>query len=372
MQRAFPEDVVASIRTALLEFFDASARALPWRGSGDPYRILVSEVMAQQTRIETVIPYYQRWLERFPDVAALAEAEEDDVLREWAGLGYYGRARNLHAAARLMRERYAGAVPSTYDDLRALPGVGDYTAGAVASIAFGVAAPAVDGNVRRVLSRLLDDPNPSAGTLRGCAGALVPCRRPGDFNQALMELGSRICTPRAPRCGTCPLHEYCAARAAGTQHERPAPKASKAIPTFDLVTAIMRAADGRVLLVRRPRHGLLAGMWNFPASEVAPDAAAAAAAATGGTAAVATAVGGMVAAQLPGAGSGLPRFVGAVEHTFSHRRERYHCFVVDVVDAPPLTAGQAWAGDDASAWALPRAQRRIHDLYLDDAATEAA
>jgi A/G-specific adenine glycosylase len=170
----------------------------------DPYRILVSEVMAQQTRIDTVIPYYERWMQRFPDVHVLADATEDDVLRQWAGLGYYSRARNLHAAARLIRDRHGGAVPGRATALRTLArGIGDYTAGAVSSIAFGEAVPAVDGNVRRVLSRLLDQPAPSRSLMRTCAAELVPDDRPGDFNQALMELGSR-CAPRAPRLRSLP------------------------------------------------------------------------------------------------------------------------------------------------------------------------
>lgn len=342
----------ADIRALLLAFYDASARALPWRGSGDPYRILVSEVMAQQTRIETVIPYYHRWLERFPDVRALADAAEDDVLREWAGLGYYSRARNLHAAARIIRERHGGAVPGDWDALRALPGIGEYTAGAVASIAFGVRAPAVDGNVRRVLARLLDEPAPGARLLAEVAAALVDPDRPGDFNQALMELGSRICTPRAPRCGLCPLQAHCAARAAGTQLERPAPKPRASIPAFDMATAVLRDEAGRVLLVRRPPRGLLAGMWHFPSRELAADESAEAAALD------------LAHRELGGAQRGTPSDGPVVEHTFSHRRERYRCVIVPVSGAPRPTRRQRWVDADASALGLPRAQQKIHALLF--------
>jgi A/G-specific adenine glycosylase len=183
---------IRSLRRALLAFYDARRRDLPWRRDPDPYRVWVSEVMLQQTRVDAVVPYYERWLRRFPTVAALASAEPDDVLRAWEGLGYYARARNLHRAARVVREHHHGAVPSEPSALRALPGVGDYTAGAIASIAFGRAEPAVDGNVRRVLARLLDVAAPAPARLRKVAAALVPSERPGDFNQALMELGATV------------------------------------------------------------------------------------------------------------------------------------------------------------------------------------
>jgi A/G-specific adenine glycosylase len=379
MQQPFPGDAVAAIRHGLLAFFDASARDLPWRRrQREPYAIWISEIMAQQTRIDTVLPYFERWIERFPDVDTLADAPIDDVLKQWEGLGYYSRARNLHAAARVLRERHAGAIPDSYDALRALPGVGDYTAGAVASIAFGVPEPAVDGNVRRVLSRLLDEPAPSASRLRAVAAALVPADRPGDFNQALMELGARVCTPRSPRCTACPVAQHCAARAAGTQEDRPARRPKQAIPRYDVATVVLRNSDGRVLLVRRPPHGLLAGMWSFPGVEVAGEADAA-------DAAVA------LAARLAGAGSAppagnaarpagsvaahAPAYLGAIEHTFSHRRERYLCFMFDVGEVGAGAADHAdesvWIGRDRRAVALPRAQQRIHALAFANADADA-
>ncbi|HBD99516.1 MAG TPA: A/G-specific adenine glycosylase, partial [Gemmatimonadetes bacterium] len=211
-----------AITKALLDHYDREHRALPWRGCSDPYRILVSEVMLQQTRVQTVLAYYDAWLERFPDVEALADAETDEVLKAWEGLGYYRRARNLHGAARLIRERPDGGFPDTYARLRSLPGVGDYTAGAVASMAFGEAVPAVDGNVRRVLSRLFDEAKPPASWLRWKASELLDAERPGDWNQALMELGATLCSPRSPRCGACPVVEWCASHRAGTQEQRPA------------------------------------------------------------------------------------------------------------------------------------------------------
>jgi A/G-specific adenine glycosylase len=359
-QHAFSGDDITSIRAALLAFFDASARDLPWRRlPGEPYAIWISEIMAQQTRIDTVVAYFERWIRRFPDIDTLADAPLDDVLKQWEGLGYYSRARNLHAAARVLRERHAGVVPSSPAELRALPGIGDYTAGAVASIAYGIRAPAVDGNVRRVLSRLLDEPAPSAARLRTVAAALVPPERPGDFNQALMELGSRVCTPRSPRCASCPIAQHCASRAAGTQEDRPTRKPKRSIPRYDVATVVLHNSDDRVLLVRRPPLGLLAGMWSFPGVEVGGDADAA-------DAAVA-----LAARLTAGTAARAPGFLGAVEHTFSHRRERYLCYAIPVADGAGLCDaavarsaphGSTWIGRDTRACALPRAQQKIHAL----------
>jgi A/G-specific adenine glycosylase len=348
-------NTVRAIRRRLLAFFDASARDLPWRRSGDPYAIWVSEVMAQQTRIDTVIPYYEDWLRRFPDVHALADAPLDDVLKAWEGLGYYSRARNLHAAARVVAERHGGAVPGDYAALRALPGIGDYTAGAVASIAFGVPAPVVDGNVRRVLARLLDEAAPAPAWLRQVAAELVPADRPGDFNQALMELGSLVCTPRSPRCDECPLRSWCLARARGTQADRPRRQPKKTTPAYDFATLILRRPDGHVLLTRRPEGGLLAGMWTFPGTEPMPGESVATAA--------------LRLARELGIRSTRRRtaHVGEVAHAFSHRRETYRCELLEVTarQAAQVTATDArWVGADASHITLSRAQQRIHGLLF--------
>ncbi len=255
-------------RRALLSHYDRTRRDLPWRGERDPYRVWVSEVMLQQTRVETVIPYYRRWLERFPDVATLADASVDDVLLEWQGLGYYRRVRGLHAGARVVRERYAGILPSVYGELRELPGIGEYTAGAVASIAFGHRVGAADGNVRRVLSRLHDDASLPPRRLRALADAWVDPERPGDWNQALMDLGATLCTPRAPDCGACPLGTWCRSRAAGTQEARPAPPGTRKVVVRTLAAAVVVDGRERGLLVRRPEGGLLGGLWAFPDREV--------------------------------------------------------------------------------------------------------
>ncbi|HSW28974.1 MAG TPA: A/G-specific adenine glycosylase [Longimicrobiales bacterium] len=268
----FPPGQVRAARRALLSHYDHTRRDLPWRGERDPYRVWVSEVMLQQTRVETVIPYYRRWLERFPDVAALADASVDEVLLAWQGLGYYRRARGLHAGARVVRERHGGVVPSEYEDLTRLPGVGEYTAGAVASIAFGVRVGAVDGNVRRVLSRIHDEASLPSRRLRALADAWVDPARPGDWNEALMDLGATLCRPRAPACAACPLATWCRACAAGTQEARPAPSATKKVPRRTLATAVVVDVEGRGLLVRRPEGGLLAGLWAFPDQEMSEEA----------------------------------------------------------------------------------------------------
>jgi A/G-specific adenine glycosylase len=349
-----PHDVVTDIRRRLLAFYGGAARDLPWRRDRDPYGIWISEIMAQQTRIDTVVPYWERWMARFPDVDALASAPVDDVLKQWEGLGYYSRARNIHAAAQLVRERHAGRLPEDADALRALPGIGAYTAGAVASMAYGRAAAAVDGNVRRVLARLLDEPAPSPALLQAVAGQLVPPDRPGDFNQALMELGSLVCTPRAPRCDACPLHEHCAARAAGTQLDRPRRQPKKQVPAYDVVALVLREPGGRVLLRRRPPTGLLAGTWAFPGMEfsgqrTSRDAALEAARAFG----IRT--------------TQRPRHLGVVRHAFSHRRESYHCELLQVTARRAARIhGEdlAWVGRDVGGLTLPRAQQKIHGLLF--------
>ena len=256
------------LRTLLLEHYDAHRRDLPWRESREPYGVWVSEIMLQQTRVETAIPYYVRWMERFPTVEALADADEQTVLKVWEGLGYYSRARNLRRSALIVRERLGGVLPENSRSLKTLPGIGEYTAGAIASIAYGQVVPAVDGNVRRVLSRLFDLDDPTDAALRKRAGELVDRDRPGDWNQALMELGATVCTARSPQCTVCPLTGQCRAMAEGTQDLRPAPKRRPRVRTVCYVVLVALDPEGELLMVRRPPDGLFGGLWEFPAVEI--------------------------------------------------------------------------------------------------------
>ena len=274
---------------ALLSWFDRHRRDLPWRRTSDPYKIWLSEVMLQQTRVETVLPFYTRFLERFPTVEDLARAELDEVLALWSGLGYYRRARQLHAAARVVASSGAG-FPSTVEGLLSLPGVGAYTAAAVASIAFRVPAPVMDGNVERVISRVLaSDEDPKSGKARkrllAAAEDLLDRERPGDSNQALMELGATLCSPRRPKCLLCPIRPGCRAAAEGDPERYPVPRVKREAELHRLLVAVVQKGDA-VLLFRRPDEStLLAGTWELPwvsleengvAAEDPPEAALAA------------------------------------------------------------------------------------------------
>lgn len=258
----------ALIRSRLLAWYAHNRRDLPWRNESDPYRIWVAEVMLQQTQVATVIPYYGRFLARFPDLAALAAASLTETLKAWEGLGYYARARNLHKAAAEITAQHGGQLPTTYAELRRLPGFGDYTAGAVASIAFGRAVPAVDGNARRVLARLfaIEEDIRRSGTmrrLRQLAAKLVDPDRPGDWNQALIELGALVCRPHTPQCPLCPLAELCRARLQGREHTLPHKSPAKKLPHYDVTAAVIRRGE-RMLIAQRPPEGMLGGLWEFP------------------------------------------------------------------------------------------------------------
>jgi A/G-specific adenine glycosylase len=260
-----------AVAERIVAWYRRNRRDLPWRRTADPYAVWVSEIMLQQTRIGVVIPYYQRWMQRFPSAAALAEAPLDDVLAAWSGLGYYSRARNLHRGAREVATRWAGRMPTSAADLRALPGIGRYTAGAIASIAFDQREPVVDGNVARVLARLHaieEDVKSSAAARRlwQIAGDLVPADAPGDFNQGLMELGQELCTPQAPRCDACPVADLCAAHATGRTAELPvvAPRTRDADKPLLAARAAWIERRGRVLLARRRPEGLFGGLWELP------------------------------------------------------------------------------------------------------------
>lgn len=262
----------AAFRRVLLARYRATARDLPWRRTGDPYHVWLSEIMLQQTQVATVVPYYARFLAAFPTVHDLAAAPLDRVLKLWEGLGYYRRARHLHHAAQVIVAEHGGQLPRELSTLQKLPGVGRYTAGAIASIAFGAAVPTVDGNIKRVLTRLfcIDADVTASATpdeLWRLAALLLARRAAGDFNQALMELGARVCTPTGPACETCPVARWCAARAAGMQAQLPRRATKRAVPRITAAAAIVEDC-GRYLLVQRPAEGLLAGLWGWPQVEL--------------------------------------------------------------------------------------------------------
>jgi A/G-specific adenine glycosylase len=256
----------------LLTWYEREKRILPWREQVNPYRTWISETMLQQTRVGTVIPYFQRFMERFPDVGSLAQAQQDEVLSMWSGLGYYSRARNLHKAAQLITAE--GRFPNTVDELKALPGVGPYMAGAIASIAFAIDAPTVDGNIARVMARVHRDGG-KRSEMWVHAAKHLPAGRAGDHNQALMDLGARICVPRKPDCEACPIRSHCAGFVAGDATAYPPAKAKKKVPTWFMAAGILQN-NGRVLLGQRPPNGLFGGLYEPPIFRVSTQETAAA------------------------------------------------------------------------------------------------
>jgi A/G-specific adenine glycosylase len=335
----------------LLAWYDRHRRVLPWRARrderADPYAVWLSEVMLQQTGVKTVGPYYARFLARWPTVTALAETKLDDVLRTWAGLGYYARARNLHACAVAVVERHGGVFPSGIEALRALPGIGDYTAAAVAAIAFDAPWVPVDGNVERVVSRLfaVEQELPAAKPeIKRLAMSLLPARRAGDFAQALMDLGATICSPKRPACALCPWNEICVANALGREEEFPhkAPKREGKLRRGAAFVALR--ADGRVLLRQRPEKGLLGSMTEVPGSDWAHDFD------------VATAL--KAAPRL--ARAKWRKLPGVVTHVFTHFPLELTVFLARLPRATPAPKAARWAkaatlGDEA----LPNVMRKI-------------
>lgn len=252
----------------LLNWYDRNARQLPWRSQVSPYRTWVSEIMLQQTQVETMIPYFTKWMARFPNIEDLAAADEQEALSLWEGLGYYSRARNLYAAAKIVITEHQGQLPRSLKVLQKLPGIGLYTAAAIASIAFGEDVAAVDGNIRRVLSRLFNVSEPARSTagekkIWALAEGNLPEGQASDYNQALMDLGATVCTPKSPDCGHCPLAEHCLANKLGIQEERPVKLPRKKSPHLTVTAAVIQQ-DGQVLLAKRPATGLLGGLWEFP------------------------------------------------------------------------------------------------------------
>ena len=317
------------IASLLLSWYDQHARVLPWRRIRDPYRTWVSETMLQQTRVDTVLGYYERFLTRFPTVADLAAAPEDDVLKLWEGLGYYSRARNLHKGAKQVVSEYHGQIPAEVEALRKISGIGPYTAGAIASIAFDRAVPAVDGNVIRVVSRLKGIREnvgiPSVRrTLEGEAAALVPQNRPGDFNQAVMDLGATVCVPGTPACERCPLQNCCDAYAAGDAEDLPVLPRKNPPKLLDYALCLIFAGD-RVLM-RQRTEAMLHGLWVFPMVEGNP-----------------------TQRQLPAAVKKLTRltvkdvdFAGEARHVFTHQIWQMKLYTMTVPETAEAPSGYAF------------------------------
>jgi A/G-specific adenine glycosylase len=265
---------VEQFQQDLIGWFEKEQRDLPWRKDSDPYKVWVSEVMLQQTKVDTVIPYFQKFIEQFPTLEALAEADEEEVLKAWEGLGYYSRVRNLHAAVKEVTEQYGGKIPDNREQFAKLKGVGPYTTGAVLSIAYGIPEPAVDGNVMRVLSRifLVWEDIAKAGTRKlfeDVVRQIISHENPSYFNQGLMELGALICTPRNPACLLCPVQAHCRAFQEGVQAELPVKTKKANVKQVPIIAAVLKDENGKVLIRKRGSEGLLANLWEFPNCEAA-------------------------------------------------------------------------------------------------------
>lgn len=264
---------VKAVRSNLLAWYHSSQRDLPWRRSNDPYAVWVSEVMLQQTQVRTVIPYFERFLERFPSASVLSNASEHDVIKAWEGLGYYARVRNLHRAARTVVGEHGGMIPDDPAVFRRLPGVGEYICAAVQSIAFGRPLAAVDGNVKRVLSRLfaIDEPvnrTSSRPKFNELARALLDPEAPGTFNEAMMELGALVCRPSSPSCEECPIETHCEANLQSAQDRFPVKERKKPVPTHRVAVGVVVGRSGKMLITKRPAEGLLGGLWEFPGGKI--------------------------------------------------------------------------------------------------------
>jgi len=339
----------------LLQWYEENKRSMPWRASDDPYRIWVSEIMLQQTRVDQAEPYFQRFIEAFPTVEALAGASQDDVLRCWEGLGYYSRARNLHAAAQHVVEHFDGNVPATYDEIRELKGVGPYTAAAVLSIAFDEPHAVLDGNVIRVLARVfaIEDDVRSSRTrrlLQDLADALLQPDVPGTYNQAVMELGAMVCTPSNPICKSCPLNAACAAQTAGTQDRYPVKSKKAPVPHYDIAVGLVFDDDGRLLIQQRPDDAMLGGLWEFPGGKQEEGEAPAETCRRELQEELAI----EVQVQAP---------FFTLDHAYSHFKitmRSFLCRIVSGTPTPPEGTPLAWVTlDELSDFAFPRANRRI-------------
>lgn len=362
------DDVESAFRDALPDWFDGARRPMPWREPGpdgrrDPYRVWVSEVMLQQTRVETATPYFRRFTEAFPTIRALAEADLDSVLKRWEGLGYYSRARNLHRAARLVADEHGGAVPSDPEAFRALPGVGPYTAAAVLSLAFGEPLAVLDGNVIRVLARVFAvEADSKAGSTRAAlqalADRLLDTRAPGRWNEAVMELGATICTPRAPACPRCPLRDVCRARVSGDPEAYPVTSKARPVPHHAIAVGVVTDEAGRLLIQRRPEDAMLGGLWEFPGGKQEP-----------GEALDETCR--REIREEVGLDVEVGPLIARVDHAYSHFRITMHAFRCRPRGGTLVSASGEpvqWVLPEAlDGFAFPRANRRVIEALQDEA-----
>ncbi len=360
---------VEHVRGALIAWFEERRRPLPWRETGadgrrDPYRVWLAEVMLQQTRVEQARPYFERFVETFPTVEALAEAPLDDVLKAWEGLGYYSRARNLHRAAQQIASDHGGRFPADEAAARALPGVGDYTVAAVLSLAYGVPLAVLDGNVARVLARVFaveEDARSSVTrhALHAVASALLDPDRPGAFNEAMMELGATVCTPMSPACLRCPLRPVCAAFAQGRTEHFPVVSKRKPTPHYDIAVGVVTDAEGRVLVQKRPEEAMLGGLWEFPGGKREGDEP------------LAETCRREVAEEV-GLAVEVGEEIARIDHAYSHFSITLHafrCALAETAGEAVHHAGQpvAWvAVERLGDYAFPRASRRLIERLLDE------
>jgi A/G-specific adenine glycosylase len=343
------------MRTSLIAWFEINKRDMPWRESRDPYRIWLSEVMLQQTRVDQATPYYLRFIEAFPSVNDLASADLHDVLMLWEGLGYYTRGRNLHKAAQVVAKQHGSRFPESYEGMLSLPGVGPYTAAAVSSIAFGSPHAVVDGNVIRVISRLsgIEDDVRNQSTksaIQAIADTLIDPSNPGDFNQAVMELGSLVCIPSKPRCEECPLAPWCVAfkmaRTDSIPYKAPKPK----VPHYDIVVAIISNNKGELLIARRPENAMLGGLWEFPGGKVNSDET------------LILALHREIEEEL-GIDVAIKREFMQLKHAYSHFKITLHAYLCDHLDGEPIPKASTeirWVGADRlGEFPFPKANRRL-------------
>lgn len=348
-------DLIPTLHDALIAWFETHKADLPWRGSRDPYTVWLSEIMLQQTQVATVIPYFERFMARFPTVHDLAAAPLDDVLKLWEGLGYYTRARNLHRAAQIVTHDLGGRFPASVEELQTLPGIGRYTAGAIASFAFGQDAALLDGNVIRVFARVFDiadDIRQTATSTRmwGLAEQLVPRGRAAAWNEALMEVGRRVCTPKAPDCAACPIATHCAAYQNGVQHQRPVRSRKPKTPHYDVTAAVTRRDDGRILIAQRPPDGMLGSLWEFPGGKREAGES------------LADCLRREIREELA-IDIAVDHQIGTVKHAYSHFRITLYAFECRLISGEPQAIGCAdWAWvtlDDLDRYAFPVTDQKI-------------